>query len=79
MDTAKSMTMGIPDIHMNTARGMTIADDIRMDTARGTTTTTVKQNALKAWEKELLDSSEVKRKSTVAQLCLFALPFFLFF
>jgi hypothetical protein len=70
MDTAKGLTMGIPDIHMNTAKGMTIGEDIRMDTAK-TTTATVRHSPLKGWEKELVDSSEVKRKSTVAQLCLF--------
>lgn len=71
MDTAKGMTMGLPDIRMNTAKAMTLGNDIRMDTARGLGggTSTLKNNPLKSWEKELLDSTEVKRKSTVAQLC----------
>lgn len=70
MDTAKGLTSigGFSDIHMNTARGYTMAaDDVMMATARGPT---VKQGGgLQLWERELLDSSEVKRKATVAQLC----------
>lgn len=71
MDTAKGLTTGLPDIRMNTAKSMTLGSDIRMDTARGLGggTSTLKNNPLKSWEKELLDSTEVKRKSTVAQLC----------
>ncbi|KIM52347.1 hypothetical protein SCLCIDRAFT_141273 [Scleroderma citrinum Foug A] len=37
-----------------------------MDTAKNATT--MKQTGLKLWERELLESSEVKRKATVAQL-----------
>jgi hypothetical protein len=58
MDTTKGLTTGLPDVHMDTAK---------MDTSRNTAT--VKQSPFKGWEKELLDSAEVKRKSTVAQLC----------
>jgi hypothetical protein len=66
MGTAKGFT-GLPDIHMNTARFDTLgADDIRMETARGAT---AKVNRFKMWELELLESPEVRRKGTVAQLC----------
>ncbi|EPQ61171.1 kinase-like protein [Gloeophyllum trabeum ATCC 11539] len=51
---------------MNTAKGMTMANDIHMETARGGTT--LKQPGFQLWERELLDSPEVRRKSTVAQL-----------
>ena len=67
MNTAKGMTMSVPDIRMATAKGMTMDKDIRMDTAK--TNTTIRQGAFKVWEKELLDSPEVRRKATVAQLC----------
>lgn len=55
------------DIHMATAKGHLLQDDIRMETARGATT--FKQGGFQVWERELLESSEVKRKATVAQLC----------
>jgi cell cycle protein kinase DBF2 len=45
-------------------------DDIRTETAKAGTTT-MKQGGLLLWERELLNSSEVKRKATVAQLCGF--------
>jgi len=72
METAK----GIPpiqcysDIRMNTAKSpLDRNDDIYMETAR--VATTVKQGVVfQPWEKELLDSAEVKRKATVAQLCM---------
>lgn len=51
------------DIHMATAKGLTLTDDITMNTVRGGTT--LKQGSL---EKQLLDSPEVRRKATVAQL-----------
>ena len=71
---------GLPDIHMNTAKGLTIpATDVHMATARGLDTdirmetakagTTVKQNGFQLWERELIESPEVRRKATVAQLC----------
>ncbi|KAG6331083.1 hypothetical protein ID866_8005 [Astraeus odoratus] len=67
MDTAKGITMGLRDIHMGTARGdHHWNDDINMDTTKNATT--MKQTGLKLWERELLESSEVKRKATVAQL-----------
>lgn len=64
METAR----GVGDIHMATAKGYpTLADDIRMETARAAAT--LKNNNLKVWERELIQSPEVKRKATVAQLC----------
>lgn len=70
MNTAK----GVPslynnDIRMGTAKN-TLAADVRMNTA--VPGTTVKKNAFKPWEKEILGSSEVQRKATVAQLCMSA-------
>lgn len=67
MNTAKGLTVGLPDIHMATAKGLT-NEDIRMETVRGDTAT-VKQPGFQLWEKELLESPEVRRKATVAQLC----------
>lgn len=68
MQTAKGLSGGgIPDIHMQTAKGLTLANDINMQTARGTST--LKGGALKLWERELIESPEVRRKATVAQLC----------
>ncbi|KIJ21320.1 hypothetical protein PAXINDRAFT_164859 [Paxillus involutus ATCC 200175] len=67
MDTAKGITIGLRDIHMGTARGEHAwNDDISMDTAKNATT--MKQTGFQLWERELLESSEVKRKATVAQL-----------
>lgn len=67
MDTAKGFPAGLPDIRMNTAKGVTLTNDIRMETARGNNT--IKGGQFQLWEKELLESSEVRRKATVAQLC----------
>lgn len=68
MDTTKGITIGLRDIHMNTAKGdHGWNDDIKMDTAKAATT--VKPSGFQLWERELLESSEVKRKATVAQLC----------
>ncbi|EIM91983.1 AGC/NDR protein kinase [Stereum hirsutum FP-91666 SS1] len=66
MDTAKGFPAGLPDIRMNTAKGVTLTNDIRMETARGNNT--IKGGQFQLWEKELLESSEVRRKATVAQL-----------
>jgi cell cycle protein kinase DBF2 len=70
MDTAKGLTsmQNFGDIRMATAKGHLLQDDIRMETARGATT--LKQGGFQVWERELLESSEVKRKATVAQLCM---------
>ena len=69
MDTTKGLTsmQNFADIRMATAKGHLLQDDIRMETARGATT--LKQGGFQVWERELLESSEVKRKATVAQLC----------
>jgi hypothetical protein len=69
MDTVKGLTamQSFGDIRMETAKVHGFNDDIRMETARGSTT--IKQTGLQVWERELLESSEVKRKATVAQLC----------
>lgn len=74
MDTAKGFPPGLGggyvDVHMGTAKGMTMGgmNDVTMETARGGTT--LKQGGVqRIWERELLESAEVKRKSTVAQLC----------
>jgi len=68
MDTAKSSAVGLPDVRMPlaSARG-TLSNDINMNTARSGTT--LKNGNLQLWERELLESSEVRRKSTIAQLC----------
>ncbi|CAL1696859.1 unnamed protein product [Somion occarium] len=66
MNTAKGYTASSPDIRMATAKGMTLSNDITMNTAR--VDTTLKQGRFQPWEQELLDSPEVRRKSTVAQL-----------
>jgi cell cycle protein kinase DBF2 len=69
MNTAKGLTKVPPiyDVHMQTAKGF--PGDVRMETARGGTT--IKQQAaFRLWERELLESAEVKRKATVAQLCM---------
>lgn len=61
----------LKDIRMDTAKNMTMGD-VRMETARGGGTTFNKKGTnLKLWEKELVDSPEVRRKATVAQLCTF--------
>lgn len=71
MNTAKGMTVGTPDIHMATAKGLTMEHDVRMETARAGTT--LKEGGFQLWERELLESPEVRRKSTVAQLCEYLL------
>ncbi|KAG8930320.1 hypothetical protein FRC02_004362 [Tulasnella sp. 418] len=53
----------VKDIRMETAKGT--MGDVRMETAKSATA--YKKN-LQLWEKELIDSPEVKRKATVAQL-----------
>ena len=68
MNTAKGATLSTPDIRMTTAKGVTMSGDITMQTAKAGTT--IKHSGgLKVWEKELVDSAEVKRKATAAQLC----------
>lgn len=53
---------GLPDIRMTT-----LSNDIIMETARSGTT--LKNSKFQLWERELIESPEVRRKSTVAQLC----------
>jgi hypothetical protein len=66
LDSARGApTSGLPDGHMNTPRGHPYSDDVRMDTAR----MTLKPGGFRMWEKDLLESPEVRRKATVAQLC----------
>ncbi|PFH48201.1 hypothetical protein AMATHDRAFT_49693 [Amanita thiersii Skay4041] len=55
-----------PDVRMTTAKGYTLTNDVSMETAKGNATTIKK--GFKVWERELLDSPEVRRKATVAQL-----------
>lgn len=43
------------------------AGNITMETARGNGT--IIRRGFKGWERELLESPEVRRKATVAQLC----------
>ncbi|KAG8916876.1 hypothetical protein FRC00_014289, partial [Tulasnella sp. 408] len=52
------------DVRMDTAKGT--MGDVRMETARPTTSK--RGPNLKLWERELVDSQEVRRKATVAQL-----------
>ena len=72
METAKGLPSlhSYGDIHMATAKGLdtdAIDSDVHMETAR----TGPKQGAgFELWEKELLESPEIKRKATVAQLCM---------
>ncbi|KAJ3893070.1 AGC/NDR protein kinase [Lentinula edodes] len=71
MQTAKGIPpSGLTDYQMSTAKGMTFGNDIRMDTAKASTSSvsTIKQSGLPLRDRELLESSEVKRKATVAQL-----------
>ncbi|KAJ8088702.1 serine/threonine-protein kinase dbf2 [Marasmius tenuissimus] len=67
MNTAKGLPTEGADIHMNTAKGYTLGDDIRMDTAKGSVST-IRQNGLPLKDRAILESGEVKRKATVAQL-----------
>lgn len=68
MATAKSDTpfQAYSDVTMSTAKGYTLGNDITMDTAKGNATTI--RRGFQAWERRLLESSEVRRKATVAQL-----------
>lgn len=75
MNTVKNT---IKDIKMHTVRNAIAGlpfpsnrtlNDVRMETVQGGGTTVTSKFQL--WEVELLESSEVKRKATVAQLCMF--------
>ncbi|KAI0727601.1 kinase-like protein [Fomitopsis betulina] len=65
MNTAKGLTIPANDIHMATTKGLGDAD-VRMETTKPGTT--LKQNGFQVWERELIESPEVRRKATVAQL-----------
>lgn len=54
------------DVHMMTAK-MTL-NDVHMDTAPRTGATR-KGAGLQLWEREMLNTPEVKRKAVVAQMC----------
>ncbi|KAL5495764.1 DBF2 [Sanghuangporus weigelae] len=58
----------LPDVRMATAnmKGLSITNDVHMETAKPGTT--IRRGVLQLWERELLESPEVKRKATVAQL-----------
>ncbi|KAL5535052.1 DBF2 [Sanghuangporus sanghuang] len=58
----------LPDVRMATAnmKGLSITNDVHMETVKSGTT--IKRGVLQLWERELLESPEVKRKATVAQL-----------
>jgi cell cycle protein kinase DBF2 len=65
MDTRagkSSAVVGLPDVLMATLSNDTITETSRPGT-------TFKNGRFQLWERELLESSEVRRKSTVAQLC----------
>jgi len=76
MNTSKGMPGGYNDISMGTAKTFGREyNDVRMETARNgggivaSSSTLRGANKFKAWEKERLESPEVRRKATVAQLC----------
>ena len=60
-----SAVVGLPNVHMAPRSNDTITDS-PLTRPPGTT---VKNGKFQLWERELLESSEVRRKSTVAQLC----------
>jgi hypothetical protein len=65
MDTRASKSsavVGLPDVLMATLSNDTFTENSRAGT-------TLKNSKFQLWERELLESSEVRRKSTVAQLC----------
>lgn len=64
-----SAVVGLPDVHMAPLSNDTITDS---PLARsGPSGATLKNGRFQLWERELLESSEVRRKSTVAQLCTY--------
>jgi len=50
-----------------------MSEDVIMQTAKAGTTVKQLNVGLRLWQKELLESPEVKRKATVAQLCEFSI------
>jgi hypothetical protein len=75
MDTAKPYHQQVNDVYMQTAKGWNggVGDleDVRMETARpsGSAAVRMRPAVLQEWERDMLNSSEVKRKATVAQMC----------
>ena len=73
METAKGVpsATNYSDVRMGTAKPFGLSpDDIKMETARGGgQTSTIRHHKFQPWEKALVESSEVRRKATVAQLC----------
>ena len=71
MTSHERSQISMPDIHMATAKGgFTIPrNDIHMATYQPTVAPPRKP-ILKLWERELVDAPEVRRKATVAQLCM---------
>ncbi|KAH9994514.1 kinase-like domain-containing protein [Russula vinacea] len=64
-----SAVVGLPDVLMATLSNDTITETPRPGT-------TFKNGRFQLWERELLESSEVRRKSTVAQLCTYFLDYY---
>ena len=67
MDTRASKSsavVGLPDVYM-----VPHSNDTFTDSPLARPGTTLKNGRFQLWERELLESSEVRRKSTVAQLC----------
>ena len=67
MDTRASKSsaiVGLPDVHT-----VPLSNDTVTDSPLARPGTTLKNGRFQLWERELLESSEVRRKSTVAQLC----------
>jgi hypothetical protein len=61
-----SAVAGLPDVHM-----APLANDTITGPQLARPGTTLKNGRFQLWERELLESSEVRRKSTVAQLCTY--------
>lgn len=59
-----SAVVGLPDVHMAPLSNDTITGSLLARPG-----TTLKNGKFQLWERQLLESSEVRRKSTVAQLC----------
>lgn len=77
----ENLYQGYPDVHMNTAKGGTLAD-VRMATAKNTlhdvhmntAKNTLRPEKFTPRQRKLLSSPEIQRKATVAQLCTCVLP-----
>ena len=82
--SGRPLYAGLPDVHMNTARGATVSkwqSELRASGSKGLPTykdihmdtarpdPTKKMGGLKARDKLRMEEPEVRRKATVAQLC----------